>query len=97
MLEDDKLAALGHDPADTLCLLGGLGPAYARWLDPALAPALRAPRGSSLDGALILAQRRGEGADHVERVLGQQATLSVVIEFAGGLLFLFLLLRRRPA
>lgn len=32
-----------------------------------------------------------------ERVLGLQATLSVAIEFIGGLLFLFLLLRSRPA
>ena len=32
-----------------------------------------------------------------ERALGMQATLSVVIEFAGGLLFLFLLLRGRMA
>lgn len=48
---------------------------------------------AAMIGAIILIA----GQTVFERVLGQQATLSVVIEFAGGLLFLFLLLRRRTA
>lgn len=48
---------------------------------------------AALIGATVLVA----GQTLFERVLGMQATLSVVIEFAGGLLFLFLLLRSRPA
>lgn len=48
---------------------------------------------AAMIGAIILIA----GQTVFERLLGLQATLSVVIEFAGGLLFLFLLLRRRPA
>jgi iron complex transport system permease protein len=46
---------------------------------------------SALIGALALVA----GQTVFERVLGMASTLSVVVEFAGGLLFLFLLLRRR--
>lgn len=46
---------------------------------------------AALIGATILIA----GQTVFERLLGLQATLSVVIEFAGGLLFLFLLLKRR--
>lgn len=53
------LTALGHAAGESLCLMGGVGPAYARWLPPDMASGLRAPQGSALDGALILA--RGEG------------------------------------
>lgn len=48
---------------------------------------------AALIGATILVA----GQTVFERALGMQATLSVVIEFAGGLLFLFLLLRGRMA
>ncbi|WP_442885303.1 iron chelate uptake ABC transporter family permease subunit [Amaricoccus sp.] len=47
---------------------------------------------AALIGATILVA----GQTLFERVLGLQSTLSVVIEFAGGLLFLALLLRARP-
>lgn len=49
------LAVLGWAPGERLCLTGGLGPAYARWLGVPVVPA----RGSALDGALRLAARRG--------------------------------------
>lgn len=49
--------------------------------------------GAALIGATILVA----GQTVFERALGMQATLSVVIDFAGGLLFLFLLLRGRMA
>lgn len=58
---------------------------------------MRSPRhelllpAAALIGALILIV----GQIFFERVLGLQSTLSVVVEFAGGLLFLYLLLRRR--
>jgi glucosamine kinase len=47
------LERLGWDPSEPLCLTGGLGPAYARWLGLGSVP----PRGSALDGALTLARR----------------------------------------
>ncbi|MFV0361091.1 BadF/BadG/BcrA/BcrD ATPase family protein [Tropicimonas sp.] len=47
------LDRLGWTPAEPLCLTGGLGPAYGRWLGLASIP----PRGTALDGALILAAR----------------------------------------
>ncbi len=53
------LAALGWQRGETLCLTGGLGPAYAEWLGEPVVPA----RGSALDGALslaALAAARGE-------------------------------------
>ncbi|MCG6903921.1 MAG: hypothetical protein LJE68_14700 [Rhodobacter sp.] len=51
------LVSLGHCPGDPLCLIGGLGPEYARFLDADFAQDIRAPRGSALDGALLLARR----------------------------------------
>ena len=52
------LAALGWRRGETLCLTGGLGPAYGPWLGEPVVPA----KGSALDGALILAaQAAGEG------------------------------------
>lgn len=60
---------------------------------------MRSPRHGHLlpAAALIGATILVVGQTVFERVLGLQATLSVVIEFAGGLLFLFLLLRGRMA
>lgn len=54
------LAVLGWRRGETLCLAGGLGPAYAPWLGEEVV----APQGSALDGALALAARAaaGEGA-----------------------------------
>ncbi|EAR50197.1 ABC ferric siderophore transporter, inner membrane subunit [Oceanicola granulosus HTCC2516] len=48
---------------------------------------------AALTGALILVA----GQTLFERLLGMQSTLAVIVEFAGGLLFLALVLRRRPA
>jgi glucosamine kinase len=45
------IRALGWTPGEGLCLLGGLGPAYAPHLGVPVTP----PRGSALDGALTLA------------------------------------------
>jgi glucosamine kinase len=46
------LAALGWQQGQTLCLTGGVGPAYAALLPPSVPP-----RGNALDGALALAAR----------------------------------------
>lgn len=54
------LAALGWQPGERLCLTGGLGPAYARWLPGEVAAGLAPPDGAALDGALILARRLAE-------------------------------------
>lgn len=48
--------------------------------------------GAALMGALILVA----GQFLFERLLGLQSTLAVIVEFAGGLVFLFLVLKRRP-
>ncbi|WP_413871068.1 BadF/BadG/BcrA/BcrD ATPase family protein [Albidovulum sp.] len=56
------LAALGWQRGGTLCLTGGLGPAYAGWLGEPVVPA----KGSALDGALLLAaQTAGQAAGQV--------------------------------
>lgn len=52
------LCVLGWRPGETLCLAGGLGPAYARWLGEPVVTA----KGSALDGALLLAARAAEAS-----------------------------------
>jgi len=47
------LDVVGWTSAEALCLTGGLGPAYARWLH---LPTVTA-KGTALDGALALAAR----------------------------------------
>lgn len=47
------LEVVGWNPSEALCLTGGLGPAYIRWLNlPTVTP-----KGTALDGALALAAR----------------------------------------
>ncbi|WP_089269309.1 BadF/BadG/BcrA/BcrD ATPase family protein [Puniceibacterium sediminis] len=55
------LCALGWQEGERLCLMGGLGPSYARWLTPGMQAALMPPVGSALDGALTLAARLARG------------------------------------
>ena len=47
------LEVVGWKPSEALCLTGGLGPAYASWLER---PTVTA-KGTALDGALALAAR----------------------------------------
>lgn len=54
------LAALGCSEDEPLCLTGGVGPCYAPYLAKAGLGNIIAPRGSALDGALLLAQRMTE-------------------------------------
>lgn len=56
------LAALGWRPGEPLVLAGGLGPAYAGWLDAPARDALAPARGSALDGAMTLAARAAREA-----------------------------------
>ena len=56
------LRALGHEAGSALCLTGGLGPAYVRYLPDPLAQGIVAPRGTALDGALALAARSEAGS-----------------------------------
>ncbi|WP_417724187.1 BadF/BadG/BcrA/BcrD ATPase family protein [Salipiger sp.] len=51
------IAALGRREGEPLCLVGGVGPAYADYLDADLRTALVPPEGTTLDGALTLARR----------------------------------------
>ncbi|HQU67594.1 MAG TPA: BadF/BadG/BcrA/BcrD ATPase family protein [Albidovulum sp.] len=56
------LRTLGWSAGERLCLSGGLGPTYARWLPDAITTGLVAPDGTALDGAAILARRLAEDA-----------------------------------
>ncbi len=49
------LGAVGYRQGEPLCLAGGLGPHYANFLPPQYGDSLIKPKGSALDGALILA------------------------------------------
>lgn len=55
---EHALRTLGFVPGDALCLIGGLGPEYAKFLSPESTANLIAPNGSALDGALRLAARQ---------------------------------------
>ncbi|MDI3337311.1 BadF/BadG/BcrA/BcrD ATPase family protein [Defluviimonas aestuarii] len=58
---ESALTTLGLTEGETICMTGGLGPAYADWLGPGLASRIRAAEGTALDGALLLAARLAEG------------------------------------
>ncbi|WP_417724537.1 iron chelate uptake ABC transporter family permease subunit [Salipiger sp.] len=75
-----------------IAFLGLLAASLARALMDSHRHALLLPA-SALIGALILTL----GQFAFERLLGLQSTLAVLVEFFGGLLFLFMVLRRRPA
>lgn len=49
--------ALGRVPGQALCLTGGLGAAYVPWLEADIGADLRAPLGTALDGAVLMAGR----------------------------------------
>lgn len=49
------LDVLGFAPPEVLCLTGGVGPHYARYLPKAAQPAIVAPQGQGVDGALRMA------------------------------------------
>ncbi|EIE49097.1 ATPase [Salipiger aestuarii] len=53
------LNALGWSPGEPICLMGGVAPAYARWLPREMAENRVPPSGTALDGALLLARRAG--------------------------------------
>ena len=55
------MEVLGFAEGDPLCLIGGIGPRYADYLGVEFARALVEPKGSALDGALMLAARLGSG------------------------------------
>lgn len=49
------LSALGYQAGAPLCLAGGLGPHYASFLPPSLGANVIPPKGTALEGALLLA------------------------------------------
>ncbi|TRD20639.1 BadF/BadG/BcrA/BcrD ATPase family protein [Palleronia caenipelagi] len=60
--EIDRAArAIGWQPGLPVCLTGGIGPHFARWLPPELAADLAPPDGDPLDGAISLARDFAEG------------------------------------
>ena len=52
------LTALGFQSGEPLCLTGGVGPHYAEYLPPQFNKALIKPKGTALDGALLLAAKQ---------------------------------------
>ena len=52
------LQTLGFDGTQTLCLTGGVGPAYKAYLPEQFLAQVVAPKGSALDGAFYLAGRQ---------------------------------------
>ncbi len=51
------LNTLGYRPDEPLCLTGGLGPHYTEFLPSSFAAHVVEPKGTALDGALLLAAR----------------------------------------
>lgn len=56
----DAIDTLGLGRNDVLCLAGGLGPTFAPWLTPGHRAQLAEVEGTSLDGALALAEERAK-------------------------------------
>lgn len=54
------LNTLGYRPDEPLCLTGGLGPHYTGFLPESWAAHITSPKGTALDGALLLAARMGD-------------------------------------
>ncbi|WP_037293227.1 BadF/BadG/BcrA/BcrD ATPase family protein [Roseobacter sp. CCS2] len=57
------LKLMNWSEADTLCLTGGIGPHYAEYLDPRARSCIQAPKGTALDGAVLLARNLVKAAD----------------------------------
>ncbi len=57
------LGVLGWRPGESLCVGGGLGPAYVPYLDQRMRDAVTPAKGTALDGALMLAARLAEDAE----------------------------------
>ncbi|WP_282128772.1 BadF/BadG/BcrA/BcrD ATPase family protein [Roseobacter litoralis] len=55
---DACIQAAGLKNTTVLCLSGGVGPHYAPYLDQSHQNRLQAPKGSALDGALLLARQK---------------------------------------
>jgi glucosamine kinase len=53
----NALTAVGWSRSTPLCLTGGVGPQYAQFLPTDIAEKVATPKGTGLDGALILASR----------------------------------------
>ena len=77
--------------AGPVTFLGLLAAGLAAVLLPSWRHRITIPAAAML-GALILVL----GQFLFERLLGLQSTLTVIVEFLGGLVFLFLVLKRRP-
>ncbi|WP_282092374.1 BadF/BadG/BcrA/BcrD ATPase family protein [Epibacterium ulvae] len=60
----EMLTAFGWTNASPLCLTGGIGATYARYLPTEIQTALISPLGSPLDGAIALAQTFAQGLGH---------------------------------
>ncbi|SDX85865.1 iron chelate uptake ABC transporter family permease subunit [Citreimonas salinaria] len=83
------LVAVSMALVGPITFLGLLAASLAHAILPTWRHALLLP-GAALIGAIILVS----GQFVFERLLGLQSTLTVIVEFLGGLLFLFLVLRR---
>ncbi len=57
----EGLRAMGATDGEAVCLIGGIGPYYADYLPDALTQNLLEPRGTSMDGAVLLARELAAG------------------------------------
>lgn len=85
------LVATSTALAGPLTFLGLLAASLGRALLPGWRHSRSIPA-AAMVGAMILVS----GQFLFERILGLQSTLAVIVEFLGGLVFLFLVLKRRP-
>ena len=84
------LVAISTALAGPVTFLGLLASSLAAAMLPVWRHRLLIPAAAALGGLILTS-----GQFLFERVLGLQSTLAVIVEFAGGLLFLFLVLKRR--
>ncbi len=84
------LVAVSTALVGPVAFFGLLVAGLAHGLAPSARHAVLLPAAGLIGAAILVA-----GQTLFERLMGQTATLSVVVEFAGGLFFLFLLLKER--
>ena len=84
------LVAVSTALVGPVAFFGLLVAGLAHGLAPSARHAVLLPAAGLIGAAILVV-----GQTLFERLMGQTATLSVVVEFAGGLFFLFLLLKGR--
>ena len=79
-----------HSAEGQFAVFGLLAAALANHFAPSVRHSVRLPMTVCVGGILLVG-----GQTVFEHLLGMKAVLSVVVEFAGGLVFLYLVLKRK--